>query len=67
MGPGGVKSTSDPDYDPPPHGGGPCITGRDCYYHNGTCIEGQCRCSGPYTGTFCQVSESLPLQFYVYT
>jgi hypothetical protein len=51
----GAKATSDPNYQPPPHGGGPCITGKDCYYFNGTCTMGQCACIGVHTGSFCQV------------
>lgn len=55
VGQDGAKSANDPLFQPPPHGTGPCITGRDCYFYNGSCISGQCKCSGPYTGTFCQV------------
>jgi hypothetical protein len=57
MGPGGVKSTTDPSYQPPPYGGGACITGKDCFYFNGTCAAGRCSCLGPYTGTFCQLNR----------
>lgn len=55
--PGGAKTTSDPSYQPPPHGTGACITGRDCYFFNGTCVSGQCSCLGAYTGTYCQLNR----------
>ena len=56
-------SNSDPDvafaprdYVPPPHGGGRCISGRDCYNFNGTCAMGQCACkSKEMTGSYCQL------------
>eukprot|EP01040_Poterioochromonas_malhamensis_P010052 gene10052-10926_t len=57
IGQDGAKTTNDPSYQPPPHGSGPCITGRDCYNYNGTCIEGQCKCIGAYTGTYCQLNR----------
>lgn len=57
VGPDGAKTTNDPSYQPPPHGTGPCVTGRDCFNYNGSCVEGQCRCIGAHTGTFCQVKE----------
>jgi hypothetical protein len=53
----GAKTTSDPDYSPPAHGGGACITGKDCFTYNGTCSKGQCECNGMYTGTFCQLNR----------
>lgn len=53
----GASTKSDPGYQPPPHGTGACITGRDCYNFNGTCINGQCSCLGPYTGSYCQVKS----------
>lgn len=53
----GAKTTSDPSYVPPPHGTGACITGRDCYNFNGTCVGGQCSCLGVYTGTYCQLNR----------
>lgn len=58
MGPNGAILTNDVAYQPPPYGGGPCITGKDCYFFNGTCVGGKCSCSGPYTGTYCQVTVS---------
>ena len=51
----GVKSIKDSDYVPPPHGGGGCISGKDCYNYNGTCTVGYCNCTSPYTGTYCQL------------
>lgn len=60
----GAKTTSDPNYQPPPHGGGPCITGKDCYYFNGTCAMGQCSCIGVHTGSFCQVSVVFDCLLY---
>jgi hypothetical protein len=56
IGPDGSKTTNDPSYVPPAFGGGACITGRDCFFFNGTCTAGQCGCIGAYTGSFCQVS-----------
>ena len=55
IGGGSVKTVDDADYTPPPHGGGKCITGRDCFHHNGTCTPTGCACKGDYTGTYCQV------------
>lgn len=57
VGGSGAKTTSDPSYVPPPHGTGACITGKDCYNFNGTCIGGQCSCLGVYTGTYCQLNR----------
>eukprot|EP01034_Spumella_vulgaris_P021759 gene21759-27815_t len=57
IGPGGAKTTSDPSYKPPPHGGGACITARDCFNFNGTCGQGTCVCSGSQTGTYCQLNR----------
>eukprot|EP00605_Chrysophyceae_sp_TOSAG23-4_P000877 GSChrysophyteH1.ASY1.ANO1.968.1 assembled CDS len=54
----GAKLTDDKDYVPVPEGGGKCITGRDCFNHNGTCIGGQCSCDNAHTGmtgTYCQL------------
>ncbi len=65
IGQDGAKTTNDPSYQPPPHGSGPCITGRDCYNYNGTCIEGQCKCIGAYTGTYCQVSRKRLLDLFL--
>mmetsp|Transcript_15054 Transcript_15054/g.25064 ORF Transcript_15054/g.25064 Transcript_15054/m.25064 type:complete len:379 (-) Transcript_15054:580-1716(-) len=56
IGAAGAKTTSDPTYQPPPHGGGACLTGRDCFLHNGTCAAGGiCACTAPYTGSYCQL------------
>jgi hypothetical protein len=55
LSPDGVKTTSDPSYQPPPHGKGPCVTGKDCFNYNGTCSGGKCACIGSYTGTYCQL------------
>ena len=66
IGSGGAKTTSDPSYAPPPHGGGVCISTRDCYplptssattqSTGGTCRDGGvCVCQGDYTGSYCQV------------
>ena len=55
IGAGGAKTTSDKDYTPPPKGGGACITGRDCFDFNGTCVAGLCKCAGEWTGTYCQL------------
>jgi hypothetical protein len=62
IGAGGAKTTTDPSYVPPPHGGGACISRRDCFpvpggagLTGGSCVEGQCACAGDYTGTYCQV------------
>lgn len=55
IGGGSVKTTDGDDYKPPPHGGGNCITARDCYYGNGTCSSYGCQCIGDYTGSYCQV------------
>jgi hypothetical protein len=38
-----------------PNGGGACVSGRDCFNHNGTCTRGVCRCKSTHTGTYCQV------------
>lgn len=57
IGAGGAKTTSDPSYQPPPHGGGACITGKDCYFFNGTCVNSQCSCLGPFSGTYCQLNR----------
>lgn len=54
----GAKAVSDPELESPPHGGGACITARDCFQFNGTCTMGQCSCIGVYTGSYCQVRES---------
>jgi hypothetical protein len=44
------------EYVPPPHGGGKCISGKDCYNFNGTCPMGLCVCkSKEITGTYCQL------------
>jgi hypothetical protein len=43
-------------YTDPHHGGGSCISGRDCFNYNGTCVKGVCSCGKMYTGTYCQVS-----------
>ena len=51
----GTKNTGDADYEPPPHGGGSCITTRDCYYGKGACVAGKCRCEEPLTGSYCQL------------
>jgi hypothetical protein len=51
----GAKTTSDPSYQPPPHGKGPCVTGKDCFNYNGTCSSGKCACIGSHTGTYCQL------------
>jgi hypothetical protein len=51
----GAKSTSDGDYIPPPDGGGKCITSRDCYNFNGTCVYGECKCNEIQTGSYCQL------------
>ncbi len=51
----GVHSTTSSDYTPPPHGGGKCITGRDCYNNNGTCSLGLCSCLQDHTGSYCQL------------
>ncbi len=55
IGGGSVKTVDDQDYKPPPHGGGRCITTRDCYLGNGTCASGLCACNGDYTGSYCQL------------
>ena len=65
IGSGGAKTTSDPSYSPPPHGGGQCISRRDCYpvpgqgATGGLCTEGVCACTGDYTGSHCQVGTFL--------
>ncbi len=55
----GAKTQADADVEAPPHGGGACITSRDCFNFNGTCLAGQCSCIGVYTGSYCQVSIIL--------
>ena len=55
IGEGGVQSIKDEDYEPPQHGGGQCLTARDCYHSNGTCPAGFCECLGDYTGSYCQL------------
>ncbi len=63
-----MKTTDDADYKPPPHGGGKCITNKDCFMGmrylnfltiscvgNGTCGVNGCSCTGDYTGSYCQV------------
>ncbi|RYG58622.1 hypothetical protein EON64_21125 [archaeon] len=55
---GAVKSTSDPSYQPPPYGGGVCITARDCNGYNGTCAQGRCSCNGP--GRRCRCIRCSP-------
>lgn len=57
VGADGARTTNDPAYLAPPHGSGACITGRDCYNFNGTCVNGQCSCLGPFTGTYCQLNR----------
>ena len=54
----GAVLTEDRDYVPVPMGGGKCITGRDCFWNNGTCTGGHCHCehsSTGMTGTYCQL------------
>jgi len=54
----GALLSDDKNYTPPPSGGGGCITGRDCYWHNGTCVGGQCACDSSatgMTGSYCQL------------
>lgn len=51
----GAKNTGDSDYKPPPHGGGVCITSRDCYFGKGSCVAGSCQCEEPLTGSYCQL------------
>ena len=51
----GTVNTDDKDYVPPPHGGGNCITERDCYYGKGACVGGKCECDAPLTGSYCQL------------
>ena len=36
-------------------GGGSCLTSRDCFFHNGTCINGACLCPESQRGAHCQV------------
>ena len=55
IGGGSVKTVDAEDYKPPPHGGGRCITDRDCFMGNGTCAMGLCACVGDYTGSYCQL------------
>ena len=43
------------DLELPPHGGGKCLSGQDCFFRNGTCSKGSCNCIPPYTGTYCQL------------
>lgn len=47
----------------PPDGGGACITGRDCFNFNGTCVKGACSCRNSHTGTYCQVCWLTLLSF----
>jgi hypothetical protein len=74
IGAGGAKTTTDPSYVPPPHGGGACISHRDCYplpgatsrvdaaqLTGGKCREGVCSCVGDYTGSYCQVTPCVIL------
>ena len=51
----GVMNTEGKDYEPPPQGGGACITDRDCYFGKGTCVGGLCQCEEPLTGSYCQL------------
>ena len=36
-------------------GGGSCLTSRDCFFHNGTCVNGACLCPESQRGAHCQV------------
>lgn len=59
IGANGDISSGAEEYVPPPHGGGKCITGRDCFHYNGTCtIKGECVCPSNYTGSYCQIFKS---------
>ncbi len=54
----GALLADDKAYVPPPAGGGLCITGRDCFWHNGTCVGGHCQCNSSatgMTGSYCQL------------
>ena len=55
----GELLTDAEEYVPPPHGGGKCITSRDCFNFNGTCsFQGECVCGTNQTGSFCQLTKS---------
>jgi hypothetical protein len=58
LGPDGIQVTNEADYVPPAHGGGKCITGKDCFFFNGTCPAGACVCPPKRTGTFCQLEKT---------
>ena len=58
IGTDGSQQTGGEDYVPPPNGGGSCITARDCYYFNGTCHDGSCKCPQNKTGSYCQLEKS---------
>ena len=45
------------DYNPPPHGTGHCISSKECYNNNGTCIASECQCNKHRTGSYCQISQ----------
>lgn len=53
-----LRSSPEVNYVAPPHGTARCITGKDCYYHNGTCTAGTCNCKPQRTGSNCQVSNN---------
>lgn len=55
--PDGIRKASGEDYVPPPQGGGQCITARDCFFYNGTCPDGHCKCPENRTGSFCQLDR----------
>mmetsp|Transcript_21535 Transcript_21535/g.31287 ORF Transcript_21535/g.31287 Transcript_21535/m.31287 type:complete len:870 (+) Transcript_21535:112-2721(+) len=59
IGQNGEMQTNADEYVPPPHGGGKCITSRDCYNFNGTCsFKGECVCGQNQTGSYCQLYKS---------
>lgn len=54
----GVQSITDDSYVPPIIGSGKCITGKDCFAYNGTCVKGACVCNAGRLGSFCQMYKS---------
>lgn len=56
IGKGGVQIMDSSDFVPVPIGGGPCITGRDCFNYNGTCAGSKgCKCLPDMQGSYCQL------------
>jgi len=54
----GPQAITDASYVPPVTGTGKCITGKDCFAYNGTCVKGACVCNAGRIGSYCQIRKA---------